>query len=321
MTLLEAFEQGKFANITELPEKIIETQISKIFLYKDKVRKVYKPIKAYFGDFSDTEFRKIYYEEDFSWNNLMSPHVYTSLVPVVYNKTIWTRSATGTAEDFYIEMEKIDTERSLTNLLGKNTLSVHEIEHLANVVIEKSHQLTDAKKHTLTSIINIGWKNIFLERLDDLINFCGFTSEVPKEYTNSVIPFLKDRAEKNSYLENYSNSKLFLATDFHSDNIFFINNEIVFIDAYLPKKLWSVVDLGHSIARLSVDIEVLGSKDLANSFYKSASHIINNIPKDVITLYELENAIIKEAYYFIIKKPELAVKYTTYIQTRVKLLR
>ena len=134
MNLIQAFEENLVEDFnTFSPDKVIETIVSKIFFYGDKVYKIYKYEKFFFGDFSNQDFRKKFYEEDFYWNNTMAPHVYSALWGVKKNFNKYKLTDLSGAEDFFIEMKKFNDDKNLTNLLLKKKISD---DNLVKIVLE-----------------------------------------------------------------------------------------------------------------------------------------------------------------------------------------
>ena len=112
MTLLEAFEQNLIND--DKYERRIETIFSKLFFFSDKVIKIYKYSDNYYGQFSDINFRKEFYAEDFSWNHTMAPDIYLSLNPYKLTDGKWAPASQDEAEDFYIVMKRIDDKSNVT---------------------------------------------------------------------------------------------------------------------------------------------------------------------------------------------------------------
>ncbi|MEK7080602.1 MAG: hypothetical protein AAB925_02090, partial [Patescibacteria group bacterium] len=142
MNLIEIFERS--------PDKIIETIISKIFFYGDTVLKVYKYEKFFFGDFSSFQFRKDFYTEDFSQNQLMAPEVYLALHEVKKNGE----------EDFFIEMKKFNDNNNLTNLLLQKRIGKNHLGTIAKEMVLRLKKLTESKKEK--------YKDYFKNKLLDI---------------------------------------------------------------------------------------------------------------------------------------------------------
>lgn len=130
MNLIEAFDKNLIESFNKPADKIIETIVSRLYFYGDKVYKVYKYEKFFFGDFGSPDFRKKFYREDFLWNHIMAPHVYSALRGVIKTGDKYEIAKLSGADDFFIEMKKFDDNKNLTNLLIQKNISDTDIERI-----------------------------------------------------------------------------------------------------------------------------------------------------------------------------------------------
>ena len=79
MELIESFEKGLVSDFG-MPEKVVETAISKLFFFPSRVIKVYKPGEYFFANLSNKESRRKFFEDDFFWNHAFAPETYLRLV-------------------------------------------------------------------------------------------------------------------------------------------------------------------------------------------------------------------------------------------------
>lgn len=156
MNLLEAFEKQAVSGISKTPDRVIETLISKLFFFGDKVYKVYKWNKAFFGDFSSLDFRKDFYQEDFFWNNAMAPHIYLALKPVKFDGNVFIEADIADAEDFYIVMNKIDEKDNLTKKLINKDITAEDLRIITREMTMELDKLTKEKIDTLKNVVDIG---------------------------------------------------------------------------------------------------------------------------------------------------------------------
>ena len=316
MNLIQAFEKNLIDGFdTSSPDKIIETIVSEIFFYGNKVYKVYKYEKFFFGDFSNQDFRKDFYKEDFYWNNIMAPHIYLALHGVKKFLNKYKIVDLPKAEDFFIEMKKFDTNKTLTNLLLKKQITD---KNLAEIVAKMT---TRVKKLTANRKDNLMTRNLAEAQQEDLESdrnlLYMIPSHISKEKTDEIIDFLKGVSKKISYFQNYNSNNLSLSIDNHADNIVFLNDEAEFIDVLPPKEDWRVFDYCFNICRLATDVAVLWSEKKANIIYQTYEKIAESIPTDVKTIYEIRSALIQLWCFYDLKKPEIAEEYLKFIEKRM----
>lgn len=292
MNLIETFEN---------PEKIIETIISKVFFYGEKVFKVYKCEKFFFGDFGSPEFRKDFYVEDFSQNKLMAPEIYLTLHTVKNNEE----------EDFYIEMKKFDDNNNLTNLLLQKRIDKNKIETIAKEMVLRLKKLTENKKEKYKDYFKNKLLDIHLADLESDRNLLYLIpSNIPKEITDKIINIAKKASLEDEYYLNYDSNNLSILIDNHSDNIVFLNDNVQFFDVLPPKESWRVGDLNFVICRLATDVAVLGSGELAEAVYASCEPM----PDKIRHIYEIRSALIQAWCFYSVNKPEIAERYLKFAE-------
>ena len=74
------------------------------------------------------------------------------------------------------------------------------------------------------------------------------------------------------------------------------NNKISFLDILPPKKSWRVNDKFFSIARLFVDIAVLGEQTMAQKAYEAASEYSKIPPKNALLAHEIHAAVTNKLF-------------------------
>lgn len=136
MNLIEAFEQNSVDGFDNQTDGSIETLISKLFFFGDRVVKAYKWKRTFFGDFENKDFRQDYYEEDFFWNQKMAPEIYLELKSV---KKIGQKyvNANKEADDHYILMERIDNKKNLTNLLTEKAVTNQNLNDIISIMAKR----------------------------------------------------------------------------------------------------------------------------------------------------------------------------------------
>ncbi len=318
MGLIEAFKNGLVLGIADLPEKIIGTQVSNIFLYKKLARKVYKKMNFFFGDLSNEKFRKDFYAEDFSWNQWMSPEIYLALKPVKELSGGWQICDEKNANDFYIEMLRVNTDSDLTNLLLENKINNEDLKNIVITMTSRLASLTNAKKDRVPTLQK-KWSDI-LERLIEDLRLYSYMAEtdMPKDKTDKIINKFLDFVRNNEYIQNFSNSEMEVHIDNHSDNILLINKKVEFIDIYPVKEEWAAVDRFHNICRPAADVAVLGNMDKVGFIMEEYKKLAPVGPEDVKMFYIIYCAMIKAPYYYTIGKKDLALRYLRFIDENLK---
>lgn len=311
MNLIEAFDKNLI--IDKKPDKIIETIISKLYFYGDKVYKIYKYEKFFFGDFGDWDFRKKFYEEDFYWNSTMAPSVYLALTGV---KNI------SETDDFFIEMKKFDDSKNLTNLLIQKNISDIDIEKIILEMIARLNKITSSKKNDPNYNFGRELIDIHLADLESDANLLYLIpSFITKGKTDIIVDFLKNVSLNSSYFKDYNASKLSALIDNHADNIVFLDGQVEFIDVLPPKESWRVGDICFIVSRMAADIAVLWSKEKADILYGIYERNNKPVPPRIKAIYEIRSALIQIWCFYSQNKLDIAPKYLKFVEEKISFLK
>ncbi|MEK7658283.1 MAG: hypothetical protein AAB352_00260 [Patescibacteria group bacterium] len=322
MNLIEAFDKNLISWLDGPPDKIIETIVSKLYFYGDKVYKVYKYEKYFFGDFGFFDFRKNFYEDDFAWNHAMAPDVYLNLRGVEIINNQYKLTNLSKAEDFYIEMKKINVSKNLTNLLLKKQASKKDLTKITTETILRVKKLTNERKSKSENLFKRKLKDMHKEDLESDRNLLYMISSyMPKAKTDEIIDFLKKTSEKNNYFEKYDSKNFLFLIDNHSDNIILFENKIGFIDVLPPKESWRVGNPCFIICRLATDVAVLFNDEKAELIYKTYEIFNGSLPKDIRAIYEIRSALIQIWCFYSQKKIQIAEKYLKFAENKVTYLK
>lgn len=315
MNLIETFSEGNIPDFSSPPEKTIETYISKLFFSKDTVVKIYKNQKYFFADLKTPTSRRNFFEEDFHWNNKMSPSIYQKLQGMKQKGGTWKKSSHTSAEDFYIKMKRIDDTKNLTNLLLSKKVTTQHLKNMTTAMITKINELATEQKTFLNKLRKKqSWSKFQAQDIADNKAWAYTASpKLPKSRTNAIIAKVNQAYRHIPYFQKINMSDTTLAIDSQSDNILILNNKIEFLDIMPPKESWHIQDLFFTISRPATDAAVLGDSSYAKVVYDAFAKHSPTPPAEVQTVYEIKSALIKAAYMYTLKKPKLAKKYLAHI--------
>ena len=315
MKLIESFSKGNIPDFSSPPQKTIETYISKLFFSKDTVVKIYKNQKHFFADLKTPTPRRNFFEEDFHWNNKMSPSIYLQLQGMKQVGSAWRKSSHASAEDFYIKMKRIDDTKNLTKLLLSNKATAQHLKNMTTAMITKISELATEQKTLLNKHRNKQlWSKFQNQDIADNKSWAYSASpNLPKARTNAIVAKLAQAYQHIPYFQKINMSDTTFAIDSQSDNILILNNKIEFLDIMPPKKSWHIQDLFFTVSRPATDVSVLSSPAKAKNIYQTYAQSLPLPPPEVQTVYEIKSALIKTAYMYTLNKPKLAKKYLAYI--------
>ena len=244
--------------------ELIQTHISFVFLTKNFVYKVKKPVNFGFLDFSTLEKRRFFCEKELELNSRLCPDIYLEVVPI--NKSnIIKINGIGETVEYALKMKRLPQEKIMTVLLKENKVDNKTIDAIAKKIAQfhsKAQTSTEINEYGSLKIIKINWDENFSQT---------------QKYVNQTIPvaeyqFIQNRVnnfmEKNrSLFENrIKNGKIRdCHGDLHSGNIF-ITDKICIFDAIEFNDRFRYSDVASDVAFLAMDLDFQQRSDLSAYF-------------------------------------------------------
>lgn len=311
MKLIEALETGKTS--FGMPDRIIETVLSKLFFFGDTVIKVYKPRNA---EAKDPNHRRRFYHDDFTWNNIAAPHVYRKLHGFDYeHKPVHPDNA----HDWAIEMKNIDTTSNLTRLLPTGAIDHAIMSAITEAMIENLENLTREKRESLRHVFNRDYIDLRMQSLRDLDEWLlELRGDISDEVRGAAITRLTDTVLHDPYFKKFTTDDYRVAKDTNSDNILWLGGKASFIDIMPPNEHWRVNDPHFALIRTAVDAEVLGNESLPTSVHRAREKAYGKIASRIIEAYALHGALIQWAYRTMLGQKDLAQRYGAFVLRKMK---
>lgn len=296
----------------EKPDRIIETILSKIHFFGDKVYKVYKKEKHIPSNFADPQFRKDFYDADFAWNSTMAPKTYLELAEYI--------DANG-EKDTCIVMNKIKTP-SLHELLLEGKVSEDDLRIVTREMIERIKSLTELRRHTMPDLFSKSYVELDLMNLEYIRDWLYLSEElISKKEIDGHIDYLKNFIKNQPYFRDFDLSNYVTSIDSHTENILHENGKVDFIDSMPPVRDWRVQNLLYVINRPATDVVVLGGEGLANStaMYDEYKKITGmRTDAEIIAYLQVVAALIQVSYFFLRKNKKFAQKFLDFAKKRMQ---
>ncbi len=267
--LIELFKAGKVPKETTKP-KHIETVISNVFIFDEKVYKFYKNDSDFFNkgfrDISEKSVRFSFTRQDFKWNNMLNPSIYLKLVGIkAGDGSIIFSLNDDDADEIAIVMEKVNDSDILFEKLMAGKISQSDSFSIGEQFAE------DLKKVQKKLPEKYNYYEIFSSLIADVREWIKSVSEyISIEESGKYCDYLDYFRRKNQqWFEGELSSEIAAIGDVHSHNAVFSDKTLYLMDTFPPKEAWFI---GHKLLplyRIGIDIWVLtGNKGLFESFLK-----------------------------------------------------
>lgn len=249
------------------PEKVklIQTQMSFIFLTGDYVYKVKKPVDLGYLDYTTLEKRKFFCHQELRLNRRLSPDIYLEVVPIVQQTNKILLGGKGKIIEYAVKMRQLPSERMMDVLLDHNQISEEMIRQVAQKLVD-FHQ----KAETNAEISQYG-------RLDSIFTNTNENFTQTEKYIGISIPS-KQYYGIRTYTDTFAqrNSPLFEKRikdgrirdchgDLHSAHVCFIDSICIY-DCIEFNDRFRYCDVASEIAFLAMDLDYHRHPDLSKHF-------------------------------------------------------
>jgi len=264
--ILDLMTKGLFEG-KPLNGMLEETNISWVILGEEFVFKIKKPVKLTFLDYSTLELRKLNCEKELELNRRFSP-IYLSVHPIIKSKGKWfIGEEEGEIVDYAVCMEKMESDKRMDLLLGKNKVKGEQVILLAKRVAEFHLGARVIKKeididifygifNDLESVSEIAGQSLDQNYVQDIASLISWSDAFIKEH----FPRFQKRMRDDFFRDVHG--------DLHGRNIFLYEEPIIF-DCIEFEESFRQIDVLYEVAFICMDLENFGRKDFSDIFLKA----------------------------------------------------
>ena len=237
----------------------LETHISHVFLAGDRAYKLKKPVNLGFLDFSTTERRHDFCQEELRLNRRLAPELYLGLVAVTGTPEKPQLGGTGPVLEYMVEMRRFDQRDRLDHCILTPDLVDRLAARLATFHDSLPPAVVDSPYGTPAAVLAPMLENFRQIRVRSLGTECQAGLDRLEDWTRArwqaLTPVIEQRRAAGRVRECHG--------DLHRGNIALIKGEPLFFDAleFAPQLRW--IDTASELAFLLMDLEEAGEGPLA----------------------------------------------------------
>lgn len=264
--LVEQMKQPQFYKRPIKEVEVLQTHVSYVFLAGDYAYKLKKPVNFGFLDFSTVEKRKYFCYQELKLNQPVASDIYLEVLPITQNGERYVLDGVGEPKEYVLKMRRFPQEGLFSNLLKQRKLTEECLKDLG-IVVARFH----AQSKTNVYIRSFGKVEKIREGIEENYRqsekYIGITQtkqqyEETKQFTDTFFSerqaLFESRRANNKIKECHG--------DLHLRNICLWHDKIQLFDRIEFNESFRFVDVMYDVAFTVMDLEVRGSKSLANAF-------------------------------------------------------
>jgi len=241
--------------------QLFQTHMSWVILDGTYARKIKKPVKYSFADYSTKGKRKRFCHRENNLNSLISPEIYLSVESIVKRDNKIEFGNNGEVLDYCVKMKELPQEDRMDHRLKKNQVSTEDIKEIARILFDfHNHSHAAEKQYGTVQAIQNNFKPAF-EMQEFIEEEMGQGKQIKsiqkyvKTFSNHHQDLFPKRIEQEKIRHGHG--------DVRSKNIFITKNKIYLFDAIEFSEKIACCDVAADLAYLAMDLNFYGHKDLA----------------------------------------------------------
>ena len=248
--------------------KLMQTQMSLVFLADDYVYKVKKPVNFGFLDYTTLERRKFYCHREVELNRRLCPDAYLGVIPVTRQNDRITVNGRGEIIEYAVKMRRLPQDAMMNVLLAQNMVTPEMLESVAGKLAIFHRQAETSDEICAFGGLETVTRNTeenFTQTEQYIGNF--ITAEQHRHIADYTRSFIKDNAPL--FQKRVSEGRIKdCHGDLHAAHICFCNNICIY-DCIEFNDRFRYCDVASEVAFLAMDLDNYGRQDLSICFIET----------------------------------------------------
>lgn len=272
-----------------------ETHVSRLYLHRDRVYKVKKPVDFGFLNFTSLDRRRFYCQEEVRLNTRFAPDTYLGVVEIRYDGGQIRIDGQGEIIDYAVLMRRLPEERMLDHLL------VEQARELPARMDQLAARLVQLHRDSVICRHEGGQSNLEIVRANWRENFQQAETSAGDTLLAAA------RTQIQAYVEAYLERQAALLLqreadgwvrdghgDLHAEHIC-LTDPICIYDCIEFNRRFRVADLSADLAFLLMDLDRRGRSDLAQRLLRRYRELEPEAagPDHLLHFYRLYRAFVR----------------------------
>lgn len=245
--------------------KLVQTQMSFVFLTGKYVYKIKKPVNLGYLDYTTLEKRRFFCEQEVKLNRRLCGKAYLGVIPITRSQSGFSLMDAGEAVEYAVKMRYLPQGRMMNVLLDRDQVSKEMVEEVARKLVD-----FHAEAETSPAISEFGKIEAIRinveENFSQTQKYIGSTISAQqfqriKDYTYEIL-----QKKASIFNERVANGRIRdCHGDLHSQHVCF-SDGICIYDCIEFNDRFRYCDVASEIAFLAMDLDHYGRADLSRSF-------------------------------------------------------
>ncbi len=273
--------------------KVIQTQMSCVFLTGSYAYKIKKPVNLGYLDYTTLEKRLLYCQKEVKLNSRLARTVYLGVVPVVERDGSIVTGEPGEPLEYAVKMKQLPQERMLDFLLRRGDVTEDMIRRLAEKIASFHNRARTGKVISSFGRLRVVEKNM-RENFAQTRKYVGkaLTAETYEDLRSFSEDFMREKAAL--FQRRIDGGRIRdCHGDLHSAHVCF-GKSIYIFDCIEFNERFRYCDVASEVAFLAMDLDNHGRRDLSRTFVSTYQEYSEDFEiRELLNFYKLYRAYVR----------------------------
>jgi aminoglycoside phosphotransferase family enzyme len=261
--------------------KLIQTQMSWLFMTDRHVYKVKKPVNLGYLDYTTMESRYYFCRQEIRLNRRLCPKVYLGVVPITSSNGTISIGGHGQAIDYAVKMHRLPEDRMMNVMLLKGQVTPNTMTEVASVLADFHHRTVTNFAINIFGTVETITKNT-QENFEQTKPYIDVT--IAKNRYQLIKDFTEDFIQQNQtvFERRMRGGRIKdCHGDLHAAHIC-LTDDICIYDCIEFNERFRYGDVAAEVAFLAMDLDHFGFPNLSRSFVEA--YIESSEDPDILTV-------------------------------------
>jgi len=149
--------------------RMLQTHTSWVFLTGVHAYKVKKPVNFGFLDYTALSSRRLFCNEEFRLNRMLSPDIYIRVMPITQSGGRLKLGGRGEVVDYCLEMKELPQDQIMTEQLRGGRVTFEHIDQIARSIADfhaRAERSAEVAQHGSLKTVRFNWDENFAQTLE-----------------------------------------------------------------------------------------------------------------------------------------------------------
>jgi uncharacterized protein len=272
----------------------LETHISHVFVGRDVVYKIKKPVNLGFLNFSLLPMRRFFCRKEVLLNSRLAPGIYLTVVRIYAADRVYSfdKRKGGTIAEYAVKMKRLPEERLLSALIAKGRLLPGSMGDIGTMIARFHREARVSRMETCGTAESVRINTE--ENFEQISHYT--TTVIDEEAYSRVVRYTRNYIAEHEQVFAERKNEGYIREghgDLHTHHVYLVNPAVI-IDCIEFSERLRAIDVLEDTGFLIMDLEYAGRFDLSVAFQEAYfSGLEGTFSESLLRFYKTYRAVVR----------------------------